>query len=332
MTANHENVSILSKMPLITNTSYTGPSVLFNGHLQTIFPALFRKHLSLPFDRERITTPDGDFLDLDWLRQDSKKLVIICHGLEGDSRRPYMRGMAKHFFQNKYDVLTWNFRGCSGELNIRPFFYHSGATYDLETVVNHAAEKYAQVYLIGFSLGGNLTLKYLGEPLPKSSKIKKAVAISVPLHLKSSCTKISSKENLIYSNRFLKTLKVKVQQKALMFPDDLSTDGLQKVKTLKEFDDKFTGPMHGYRDADHYYDQCSSLYYLDGITIPTLILNAKNDPFLSEECFPVEKAHSLEKVFMEFPEIGGHVGFTPRKRKEIYWSENRAFEFIDSDA
>lgn len=173
MTANHENVSILSKMPLITNTSYTGPSVLFNGHLQTIFPALFRKHLSLPFDRERITTPDGDFLDLDWLRQDSKKLVIICHGLEGDSRRPYMRGMAKHFFQNKYDVLTWNFRGCSGELNIRPFFYHSGATYDLETVVNHAAEKYAQVYLIGFSLGGNLTLKYLGEPLPKSSKIKK---------------------------------------------------------------------------------------------------------------------------------------------------------------
>ncbi|QDH81624.1 alpha/beta fold hydrolase [Echinicola soli] len=318
-------------MPLITNTTYAGPSVLFNGHLQTIFPALFRKHLSLPFDRERITTPDGDFLDLDWLRQDSKKLVIICHGLEGDSRRPYMQGMAKHFFQNKYDVLAWNFRGCSGELNIRPFFYHSGATYDLETVINHAEDKYEQIYLIGFSLGGNLTLKYLGELLPKSPKIKKSVAISVPLHLKSSCNKISSGENLIYSNRFLKTLKEKVQKKALMFPDDLSTAELHKIKTLREFDDKFTGPMHGFRDASHYYDQCSSLYFLEGITIPTLILNAKNDPFLSEKCFPVDKAHALENVYMEFPEIGGHVGFSPRKRKEIYWSENRAFEFIDSD-
>ncbi|AWW33029.1 alpha/beta hydrolase [Echinicola strongylocentroti] len=318
-------------MPLINNTSYAGPPVLFNGHLQTIFPALFRKNLSLPFDRERITTPDGDFLDLDWLCQDNKKLVIISHGLEGDSQRPYMKGMAKHFFQNAYDVLSWNFRGCSGSLNNKPFFYHSGATYDLQTVVSHAEDRYDEVYLIGFSLGGNLTLKYLGEPQSKNPKIKKAVTISVPLHLKGSCNKISTGENIIYSNRFLKTLKEKVRKKALMFPGELSIEGLDQIKTLRDFDDKFTGPMHGFRDAHHYYDECSSLFFLDGITIPTLVLNAQNDPFLSIECFPVDKAKRLEKVFMEFPAIGGHVGFSPRKRREIYWSEKRAFEFIDSD-
>lgn len=318
-------------MPLINHTSYSGPPILFNGHLQTIFPALFRKPLALPFERERISTPDGDFLDLDWLRNDHRKLVIISHGLEGDSRRPYMCGMAKHFFQNGHDVLAWNFRGCSGELNSLPFFYHSGATYDLDAVVRHAEKNYAQIFLIGFSLGGNLTLKYLGEPTPKSEKIKKAVTISVPLDLKSSCTKISTGENIIYSNRFLKTLKLKVQQKAIVFPAQIPTKGLREIKTLKEFDDRYTGPLHGFKNADHYYEQCSSLYFLEGIKVPTLVLNAMNDPFLSNACFPLELAAKLDHVYMEFPDIGGHVGFSPRRRSEIYWSEKRAFEFINSD-
>lgn len=318
-------------MPLIKNIDYENPKWLFNGHMQTIVPALFRNSISLSFERERISTPDGDFLDLDWLRKGSNQLVIISHGLEGNSQRPYMLGMAHQFFSKSFDVLNWNFRGCSEEMNKKPIFYHSGATYDLDTVVNHAAKNYSEIYLVGFSLGGNLTLKYLGENRERNAKIKKGVAISVPLHLESSCIKISSKENILYAKRFLSTLKEKVVKKSLIFPDKIPVGTLRKIKTLQDFDDHFTGPIHGFKDALDYYEQNSALYFIDQIQIPTLILNAQNDPFLSEQCFPVSQARNLEQVWMEFPKYGGHVGFSSRKSSEIYWSEKRAFEFINAD-
>jgi predicted alpha/beta-fold hydrolase len=318
-------------MPLITTNIFDTPRLLFNGHLQTIVPVLFRKPILLPFIRERITTPDDDFLDLDWLRQGSKKLVIISHGLEGNSFRPYMIGMANEFFKKNYDVLTWNFRGCSGELNKRSVFYHSGATYDLESVIQHAAKDYDEVNLIGFSLGGNLTLKYLGEYRQLHPKIRKATAISVPLHLESSSLKLSSGENFIYTIRFLKTLKEKIIKKAVHFPEHISTKFIKKLKTLYDFDNYYTGPLHGFQNAHEYYEKSSSLYFLKYIKTPTLILNAQNDPFLSSPCFPIKLGQELEKVFMEFPRSGGHVGFSPRNSKDMYWSEKRAFEFISSD-
>jgi len=318
-------------MPIIQNLEYLKPRLLFNGHLQTIVPSIFRKAIDLPFERERITTPDGDFLDLDWLRRGSQKLVIISHGLEGNSRRPYMRGMASAFFSEGYDVLCWNFRGCSEEINKTAIFYTSGSTYDLQTVLDYAGGHYEEIHLVGFSLGGNLTLKYLGEERERDPRIKKAVAISVPLHLESSCEKISRGENIIYSNKFLRTLKEKIKLKALAFPKDIDLNLLGSVKTLKDFDDVYTGPLHGFCDAHDYYEHCSSLYFLEQISIPVLILNALNDPFLSPKCFPVHLGEKLENIFMEFPQQGGHVGFSPRSRAEIYWSERRAFEFIDSD-
>lgn len=318
-------------MPVIKKTDYEYPKWLFNGHLQTIVPSLFRNSHPLPFERERVDTPDGDFLDLDWLRKGSSDLVIISHGLEGNSRRPYMAGMARHFFSNGYDVLTWNFRGCSGELNRTPIFYHSGATYDLDLVVEHAGKNYTNIYLVGFSLGGNLTLKYLGENRDRNPKIRKAVAISVPLHLESSCIKISTGENVVYANRFLKTLKEKVVQKSKLFPNEIPTGILRKIKTLQDFDDHYTGPLHGFDDAHDYYEQNSSLYFLERIRIPVLILNAQNDPFLSERCFPVSLGRKLDHVWMDFPRDGGHVGFSPRKKEDIYWSEKRAFEFITGE-
>jgi uncharacterized protein len=318
-------------MPLIQNTEYLKPRLLFNGHLQTIIPSFFRKAIELPFERERINTPDGDFLDLDWLRKGHRKLVVISHGLEGNSRRPYMCGMAKEFFARGYDVLCWNFRGCSEELNKTAIFYTSGATYDLDTVLSYASGNYQEINLIGFSLGGNLTLKYLGEKRDRDDRIKKAVAISVPLHLESSCDKISQGENIIYSMRFLKTLKLKILEKALSFPNEIDTGLLADLRTLRDFDDVYTGPLHGYEDAHDYYEQCSSLYFLESIGIPVLILNAWNDPFLSKKCFPVSLGEKLPNIFMEFPKQGGHVGFSPRNSQEIYWSERRAFEFIDSD-
>ncbi|WP_194774769.1 YheT family hydrolase [Pararhodonellum marinum] len=318
-------------MPLISSSNYLRPAHLFNGHLQTIIPGIFRKPIPLPFERERINTPDGDFLDLDWLRSNQPRLVIISHGLEGNSQRPYMTGMAEQFFRNGYDVLTWNFRGCGEEMNHTAIFYHSGATYDLHRVVQHAERSYQEIFLIGFSLGGNLTLKYLGEERKRSFKIKKAVTISVPLHLHSSSIQISKGENILYAIRFLLSLKEKIQKKAKIFPEVVQLEKLKKIKTLEDFDEHYTGPLHGFDGAKDYYEKCSSLYFLHGIQVPSLILNAQNDPFLSEQCFPTDLAQELKQVYMEFPHYGGHVGFSPRNKNEIYWSEKRAFEFVERD-
>lgn len=318
-------------MPLTSESFYQRPKWLFSGHLETIYPALFRKvELQKP-DRERIATADGDFLDLDWYRNGNSKLVIISHGLEGNSSRPYMLGMAREFTLKGFDVLNWNFRGCGEEMNRKVIFYHSGATYDLDTVIEHAQRNYQEVFLVGFSLGGNLSLKYLGEKREISKKIKKAVAISVPLDLAGSCNKISSGENVIYSKRFLNTLKEKVVKKALAFPGELPVGLLRKIKTLRDFDEYFTGPMHGFSDAEEYYRINSSLQFLDQIEVPTLVLNAQNDPFLSKTCFPIKLARKLVNVHFEFPKHGGHVGFSGPSTKKSYYSELRAVEFISRE-
>jgi len=315
-------------MPLIQNSNYTRPKWLFNSHLETIYPALFRKAVFKTAQKERIKTSDGDFLDLSWFKNDNPKLLIISHGLEGNSDRAYMLGMAKVFYQNNFDVLTWNFRGCGDEMNDQVIFYHSGATYDLDEVVNHASKDYEEIYLIGFSLGGNLTLKYLGEKKSTLPKIKKAVTISVPLHLGSSSEKISSIENSLYSKRFLKTLKEKVIKKSQAHPGKIPLQALKNIKTLADFDDYFTGPLHGFADAREYYEVNSSIFFLEDIQVPTLILNALNDPFLSENCFPKEMAKKLDLVFFEYPKHGGHVGFSPTNATQPYYSEQRAIEFI----
>lgn len=318
-------------MPLHSDSSYRRPNWLFSGHLETIYPSLFRRvEIKKPV-RERIETPDGDFLDLDWFRSGSKRLAIVSHGLEGNSTRPYMLGMAREFGRNGFDVLTWNFRGCSEEMNRKVIFYHSGATYDLDTVVQKAQINYEEIYLLGFSLGGNLTLKYLGEKKSSNPKLRKGVAISVPLDLAGSCEKISKGENIIYSRRFLATLKQKVMAKSLLFPDELKADLLRNVHTLQDFDDVFTGPIHGFSDAAEYYHVNSSLHFLDQVEVPTLILNAQNDPFLSSKCFPIKLARKLDQIHFEFPKHGGHVGFSGPSRQKSYYSELRAVEFITGD-
>jgi predicted alpha/beta-fold hydrolase len=289
-----------------------------------------RRVNDIKYERERITTSDDDFLDLDWVRRDSKKLVIISHGLEGNSTRAYIRGMARAFFGFGYDALAWNYRGCSDEMNRQRRFYHSGATDDLDTVIHHAIDqkKYNEIYLIGFSLGGNITLKYLGERQPDPI-IKKAVAISVPLNLRTSFETISLRSNWVYSNRFLKSLKKKVKTKAAL-RNDIDITNIDKLKTLREFDDAYTAPLHGYKDAIHYYTECSSIRFVKNITIPALIINAKNDPFLGDDCYPSEMLKDHPYVIFESPERGGHVGFIQLGKNGLYWSEARAIAFINS--
>lgn len=309
--------------------NYSPPVFLFSSHLETIYPALFRRVKLQPYQRERIETPDGDFLDLDWLKQSSNKLVIISHGLEGNTSRAYIKGMAKECFQHKFDVLTWNYRGCSEELNRKLHFYHSGATYDLATVIEHAnnLNQYSEIVLIGFSLGGNLTLKYLGEERERPTELKKAIAFSVPLDLGSSCKKISQPVNWIYSKRFVTSLSKKVIAKSQVIPE-LDARPLSKIKTLAEFDDVYTGPIHGYKDAQEYYEKNSAIQFITNITIPTLVVNALNDPFLSKECYPTELVKNHSFVQLETPSRGGHVGFAQFNKNGVYWSEQRAINFL----
>jgi predicted alpha/beta-fold hydrolase len=303
---------------------------LINGHFETIYPALFRKVSGKTPQTERITTHDEDFLDLDWYGNAKNTLVIISHGLEGNSRKPYMLGMVKAIISHIHaDVLTWNYRGCSGEMNKANRFYHSGATEDLDLVVNHSLTKgYKSIALIGFSLGGNLTLKYVGENGKNlDSRIKAAVAFSVPIDLEASSLKMKKWENYLYSRRFLKTLKKKISEKESLKSKNLALDELGNIKNLFHFDDLFTGPLHGFKDAKDYYRSCSSQYFLDSIDRPTLIVNAKNDPFLSESCFPYNLLEKHEWIEFEAPEHGGHCGFADFRNK-AYWSEKRAVDFL----
>lgn len=305
---------------------YRAPLLLFNSHLETIYPAVFRRVHIAPYVRERIPTPDGDFLDLDWLKQHSRRLVIIQHGLEGNSFRAYVKGMAKRFFAGGFDVLAWNFRGCSEELNLKPRFYHSGATEDLVTVISHAAKTYNEINLVGFSLGGNMTLKYLGEGLV-DTKVTKAVVFSVPVELETSCRKISGPANRLYAWRFLRSLKSKIRRKARIM-NDIDASSLDRIATLMEFDDVYTAPLHGFAGALDYYHKCGAIAYLNNIRTPTLIVNTKNDPFLSRECFPWDLVKGNPFLRLETPERGGHVGFAQFNKNGVYWSEERAYGWI----
>ena len=318
-------------MPVIANSDYSPPLFLSNGHFQTIIPSFFRE-VEIPYQRERIDTPDGDFLDLDWSKVKFEKLVIISHGLEGSTDRAYIKGMARAFNAHGWDALAWNYRGCSGVPNLKLRTYHSGATDDLETVILHASshDQYVELCLVGFSMGGNINLKYLGEigdSIP--GKIKSAIAFSVPCDLKSSAKKLAQFSNRIYIRRFLGMLHEKIQLKMELFPDEINDDGFNRIKTFKEFDDRYTAPIHGFEDAEDYWRKCSSKQFLDNIRIPTLLINSKNDPFLTDSCCPIEQAQSNPNLFLEIPESGGHVGFISLNSNGMYWSESKAVSFAN---
>lgn len=311
------------------NQDYSPPFYQFNGHIQTIVPGLFRKVKVPGVIRERWDTPDGDFIDVDWYKTKSKRLVVICHGLEGDSRRPYMLGMIKALINSNYSVLAWNFRSCSGKINRLKRFYHSGATEDLSFVIDTSISKFSpeEVYLVGFSLGGNLTLKYLGEQ-SGSTLIKKAVAISVPIHLESSAEKMMEFENRPYEIRFLRSLKKKVVIKEQLMPGTFDLAPLSKVSHVWDFDDIYTGPIHGFKNARDYYKKCSSIFFLSNIQVPTLLINAKNDPFLSDKCYPESDQINNNKILTYYPSQGGHCGFYSGSNK--YHSEEVTIEFLQS--
>ncbi len=319
-------------MPLVTKSTYRCPGLLANGHLQTLWPSLFRRVRVVAYARERIGTPDGDFLDLDWAKNGSQRVAVLAHGLEGDSKRHYMLGMVNALAKRRWDAIAWNARGCSGEPNQVLRFTHSGATEDLQTVISHVTSTcdYSTIALIGFSLGGNLTLKYLGERGRElDPRIKAAVAFSVPCNLQSSSIQLAKPLNWIYMQRFLATLHGKIRAMMKIMPGKIDDRGYRELRDFKDFDDRYTAPIHGFKDAEDYWRKCSCKPFLADIQVPTLLVNARNDPFLADPCFPIEEAKENPLLQLEMPTSGGHVGFSGFNSGGEYWSETRAVSFLD---
>ena len=321
-------------MPLISGSSYQAPFLFSNGCVQTVYPSLARRLDAGFYQRERIFTPDDDFLDLDWSRIGSRKLVILSHGLEGDTHRPYMVGMARMMNRTGWDALAWNYRSCSGEINRQLRMYHNGCIDDLDCVVQHALKSgaYDSAALIGFSLGGNLTLMYLGSMGSKlDRRIQRSVAFSVPCDLKAGAQELAKPKNCLYMKQFLISLHEKIKKKMEQMPDKINDENYDRIRTFKEFDDRYTAPINGFKDAEDYWAKCSSDQFIPEIRVPTLLVNAQNDPFLARSCYPVQKAENSRYVHLEMPRSGGHVGFVQFNGDESYWSENRAVEFLGQE-
>lgn len=310
---------------------YRAPWYLRNGHLQSVLPTLFRRPPMPEYRRERITTPDDDFLDLDWSAPGSDTLVIISHGLEGNSRRAYILGMVGAVNDAGWDALAWNYRGCSSEPNRQPIFYHNGATYDLDTVLHHAQAtgRYHSIFLLGFSMGGNLSLMYAGQQgADLQPRVRGVVGFSVPCDLTDSSRALASPLCGIYMRRFLKKLHGKVRAKMAQYPDLLDDAGYDEIRTFKQFDDRYTAPLHGFESAEDYWRRCSCARVLADIRVPALVVNALDDPFLAGGCYPRDLAAGHPFLNLETPAHGGHAGFMLAGSR--FWSERRAVAFIHS--
>ena len=315
------------------NYQFKSAWYLPGAHLQTIVPALFRKPKN-HFTRKTIITPDNDFLDIDLLLNNNDKLCIITHGLEGSTCAQYVLGLTKSLANNGFDVLAWNNRGCSGRLNKAVRYYHSGLTEDLHLLIKYATDElnYQQIYLVGFSVGGNITLKYCGEQgLQLNHAIKKIATVSVPVHLASSARELDKAKNKIYLNRFLKSLKPKVISKINQIPFNLNPSDVIKWKTFLEFDGNYTAPMYGFSSAQDYWDKSSSIHFLKFIQVQTLMISSLNDPFLAKECFPSDSEIGNQNIKTIYTNSGGHVGFCESFFSGNYFSEKSVLAFFTND-
>ena len=318
-------------MPLV-NSAYSNSGLFRNGHFSTIYSAKIRIKPQLLQERQRITLMDGDFIDLDFsfATKPDKKLAVLLHGLEGNAQRSYIKGQGRYLNDRGWDICGVNYRGCSGEPNLKYYSYNAGKTDDLNEVLKFLHNKFPDhdIVLIGFSLGGNLLLKYLGEYREVTGNIRAGISVSSPLSLKGSLEALSNSNNWVYRTTFLKSLRKKYKGKIRAFNDELQQDQPKTVTSLLDFDNVYTAPAHGFTDAYDYYAKNSSLQFLPGINLPVLILNALNDSFLSEDCYPYEFASNSKNIYLETPKYGGHVGFY--KRGLHYYNEERSYEFLNN--
>ncbi len=300
-------------------------------HAQTLWARLARRLPDVALWRERLELPDGDFIDLDWTEHDGGPIVIILHGLEGSSESPYARGLLRALQQRGWRGVVMHFRGCSGEPNRLPRSYHSGDIGDLAFFVDTLRRREPQTPLavVGFSLGGNVLLKWLGKTgavLP----VRAAVAVSVPYVLSDAAARLQRGFSRLYQWQLLRSLRRTVAEKRRRMELPLKIRNLSALKSFRDFDEYVTAPLHGFDGANHYYTVSSSRQYLRGIATPTLLLHAGDDPFMTESAIPRLDELS-EFVSLEVSPRGGHVGFVsgawpwqPR-----YWLDERIPAYLD---
>jgi predicted alpha/beta-fold hydrolase len=275
---------------------------------------------------------DQDFIDLDWLRIGSNKLALIIHGLESSSKDSSIKGLAKVFNTHGWDSVVMNLRGCSGEPNRLLKSYHAGATEDLNFIIDKINQKYTykKIHISGFSLGGNQVLKYLGEgkwKIPKN--LICASVVSVPCNLKGCAEELAKKSNRKYMKKFFHSFYKIYSLKKHLFQNPDLVQEIKGYKTFKEFDDQFTAPIHGFKDAEDYWSKNSSLQYLEGIKIPTFFLTSRDDPFFDGSCIPLDIAQNHSSLYLEVASNGGHCGFILFNPEKENYIEKRILEFVE---
>jgi len=324
----------------LTPPGYRAPKWLPGGHAQTIYP-LFIKPEPLPYRRERWETPDADFIDLDWngvakgaAADDTTPLVAIFHGLEGNSNSHYAIALMRALSAIGWGGVVVHFRGCSGELNRLPRAYHSGDTEEIDWVLQRLQQHYPNrpLYAIGVSLGGNALLKWLGErEFLAADRLRGAAAISAPLDLTACGHQLGRGFNRVYTRHFLSTLKQNAAARLQRFPGLFDERRMLAAVNLYEFDDVVTAPLHGFAGADDYWRRASSKPWLATIRLPTLLLNAQNDPFLPARALPRPDQVSRQ-VTLDFPRHGGHVGFVSGSLPgRLDWLPQRILHFFQHE-
>ncbi|MGC1950997.1 MAG: hydrolase [Gammaproteobacteria bacterium] len=301
-----------------------------SGHCQTLWAALARREPLLALHRERFELADGDFLDLDWTDNNGTAVVLVLHGLEGSARSPYVRALTRAVYRRGWRAACLHFRSCSGEPNRCSRLYHSGETGDLDAVVTNIRRRYPGLPLavVGYSLGGNVLLKWLGEKRG-GAPLAAAVAVSVPFRLDLAVARLNTGLSRIYQWWLLRSLRKKITARLRADPGLGSARRVTRWQTLREFDEEVTAPLYGFGGADDYYRQASSLPYLRCIETPTLILQATDDPFIPPTAIPAPEdlAHAIT---LEISHTGGHVGFVagcvPGKAR--YWLDERIPEYL----
>jgi predicted alpha/beta-fold hydrolase len=305
-------------------------------HLQTLWAALLRPKIKLHIRSERFELPDGDFLDLAWVGEGSGPRVLILHGLNGSIDSPYARGILQAIKNRGWRGVFMHFRGCSDEPNRLARSYHSGETRDLQIVITEliGREPNVPLFAIGYSLGGNVLLKWLGETGESGieNPLKAAVAVSIPFELAKTAEHLKKGFSRIYQWHLLRELSTSHHRKFKKIPKPfaINTVNVFMLKTFWEFDNAITAPLHGFKSADDYYEKSSSRQYLAKIKIPTLILHARNDPFTTLHALP-EVLEVSKHVSLEFSAHGGHVGFVSGKYpwKPVYWLEERIMHYLE---
>lgn len=313
---------------------YQAPWWLPGGHLQTIYARWLARSYAVAYRRERWDTPDHDFIDLDWVDPASNggKLIVLFHGLEGYSQSHYARSLMAKANELGWRGVVPHFRGCSGEANRLLRSYHSGDSDEIDWILRRIKTEnpHSKIYAVGISIGGNMLLKWLGEHGESASRIiERAVAVSTPLDLVAAAHELDfGIKRILYASHFLRTLRPRALAKIVAHDLNVDARAIRASVTFRQFDDLFTAPVHGFKNATDYWTRCSSKPWLSKISVPSLVLNAQNDPFLPAEALPTRDEVS-SSVKLEFPRSGGHVGFVSGKFPgRIDWLPQRVLRFF----